>query len=443
MKESMFSRRRWPLALFFAAVFLLVLLFSALTPMIADDYSYCFSWVDSRRVTSPLQIPASMAAHRVLTNGRVVAHGLVQLILLAPKALFDLLNACNAALLFLLFSRFLREREPRRLLLLLVCGALLLWNGMPAFGQVVFWLDGAVNYSWGISLFLLFLLPYASLYLNGPSKRRPLRDLAFLVLSLAAGAYSENGSLAALFAAFCLTLLSSLRERRFFWRPAAGLVLGAVGYGFLMSAPATAGRSAGMDLSLVAKNVKTILTLAREELLPLFLLFAAALALCLLLKADRRRLVLAAVLFLAGLGSLSCFFFATYFVPRHFCFTVYFTVLACLLLFSALLEKGRAQLPVLTAAVMAVLFVFNLALGGLDVAVIHQQFRRREAQIREALAAGEARVCLEIYQPSTRYSAAWGLEDLNLEETNIWPNWSLADYYGIDSVLGVLPDSAD
>ena len=68
------SRRPW---LIYTAVFLLVLLLTWLTPMVADDYSYCFSWADDTRIRSLAQIVPSMTVHRELTNGRVLTHGLV------------------------------------------------------------------------------------------------------------------------------------------------------------------------------------------------------------------------------------------------------------------------------------------------------------------------------------------------------------------------------
>ena len=170
MKSLRSSPARLALLGLYLAVFLVMLCFTALTPMIADDYSYCFSWVDSTRITSPLQIPASMAVHRELTNGRVLAHALVQLILLAPKALFNVLNACSAVLLLRLFDRYYADRDLGQRLLLTLLGALLLFNRMPAFGQVALWLDGSINYSWGILLFLLFLWPYAALWLGREQK---------------------------------------------------------------------------------------------------------------------------------------------------------------------------------------------------------------------------------------------------------------------------------
>lgn len=424
----------------YLSVFLVMLLLTWLTPMVADDYSYCFSWADNARIRSPLQILPSMAVHRQLTNGRVVAHALVQLLLLAPKALFNLLNACSALLLLRLFDGYFRERSDWQRVLMALIGSLLLFNCMPAFGQVALWLDGSVNYSWGVVLFLFFLRPYAECWLGREEKRSLPRTLGFLLLALAAGAYSENGSLATLFAAFCLSLFCLLRDKKISWRLPAGLASGLAGYLFLMSAPATAGRAAA-DLSSLARNFKYLAAQTRTDMLPLFLLFAMALALCLLLRADRKKLVLAGVLFLAGLGSLASFVFARYFVPRHFCFTVYFTVLACLILFSALLDKGRPVLPVLTTAVMAVLFAFNLSQGALDVFVIHHHFQQREESIRIALAEGETELRVPLYEPATRYSATQGLDDLDCRDSSVWPNCSVADYYGLDGILGIHPES--
>ena len=167
-------------AALYLAVFFLMLLFSALTPMLADDYSYCFSWVDDSRIRSLGQIVSSMALHRQLTNGRVFTHGLVQLLLMFPRGIFALLNAGAAVLLLSLFRSFLGELKPGRRALLLLTGALLLWDLTPVFGQVFLWLDGAVNYGWGLCLLLLFLRPYALLWLRGEDARPLWRKLLFL-----------------------------------------------------------------------------------------------------------------------------------------------------------------------------------------------------------------------------------------------------------------------
>ena len=64
-----------------------------------------------------------------------------------PPVLFDLVNSLIFISVLCLLAR-LAGREGGRgnfLLLGLFC---LLWVFMPSFGQVILWLDGAVNYLW-------------------------------------------------------------------------------------------------------------------------------------------------------------------------------------------------------------------------------------------------------------------------------------------------------
>lgn len=437
-RERRLLKGKYLLTAVFAALFVTVLIFSALTPLVADDFSYKFSWVDVSRITSVTQIPASMAVHRQTTNGRVLAHGMVQFLLMLPKGVFDLLNGLCAVLLGALFWEHFRELRPAQAALLLCCGSFLIWNETPAFGQIFLWLDGAVNYFWGICLFLLFLRPYALAWL-GREARRPLwREGLFLLAAFAAGSYSENGSAAALFAAVCLTGLLALRERRV--RPLflLGIAAAVLGFVFLLSAPAMRGRAAPMTVSALAANVRTVLTGAQAHLSGLYILYAVCFVLCLLSGADRKKLLLSAVYLLSGIGSLTAFVLARYFADRHYCFTVLFTVLACLLLLSALLERGKRGFPVAVTALAGLLFCFNFALGALDIAVTFGKSLERERAIAAALAAGERDVTLEIYVPFSKYSGPYGLEDLNPTGEG-WPNDSVALYYGLDSVTGVEP----
>ncbi len=426
---------RLPL-LFFAAVFLVLLVFNFMTPLVADDFSYKFSWADVSRIRGLGQIIPSMAVHRQITNGRVLVHGLVQLLLIPPKAVFNVLNALNGVLLGLLMLNYCGEDlRSRRALLPAVCGAFLIWIVTPAFGQVFLWLDGSVNYSWGITVFLLFLWPYAAIWLGRGFRFTPLKAAGFLLLAFAAGALSENGSPSALFAALCLTGLTALREKRLRLLPLAGLAVGCLGLLFLATAPAMSGRGAVLSLSVLAANFRTVCLKTQELLGGLYAIYAVELVLCLLAGADRRKLLLSGVLALSGLVSLACFVFAVAFSDRHFCFTVLFTVLACLLLLSALLDRGRRTFPALLTGLLTVSFLFQFFLGALDITVIFGKSLERERAIREALATGEKTAALEIYVPATKYAAPYGLQDLN-PDPDQWPNDSLALYYGLDAVTG-------
>ena len=436
MKKTLLDRETRALRLLYAAVFLVILIFTCLTPMAADDYSYCFSWADVSRIRSLCQIFPSMAVHRQLTNGRVFPHALVQLLLIRPKTLFNLLNACNAVLLCWLYGRYIPGLPARSKALLLAVGALLLFNYTGDFQCVFLWLDGSVNYSWGISLLLLFLLPYARAYLASEGRLCTWRIPLFLLLAFVAGSWSENSSLAALFLAASLLLLTALRERRVPRVLALGFAFALLGYLFLMSAPATAARAGDFSFSALASRLQQMIADSKEHMFALYLIYTVTLALSLRAKVGKRTIVLSLLLILAGLGSLAAFLFAYYFAARHFCFTTFSSVLAILLLLAELVKQKKDWVPAVLAAALAVLFVFQFAAASLDIVVGYSKKLAREAQIEAALAAGQTEIALEIYRASTKYCTSFNL----YADSDEWPNDSVALYYGFEKVTGYMPD---
>ena len=93
-------------AVFLTVVFALTCFLTALTPLIADDFNYAFSWADETRIDSFRQIISSMEAHRIWTHGRVFAQGWVTLFMMWPRWMFPLFNALVITLFFLETERY-------------------------------------------------------------------------------------------------------------------------------------------------------------------------------------------------------------------------------------------------------------------------------------------------------------------------------------------------
>lgn len=91
-----------------ACVFVVMLVFNHLTPLVGDDYVYAFSFVDEQRIDSVWDIFPSMWAHRFYANGRVVAHFFAQLFLMLPKTVFNVINALNAVWILVIMLKFSR-----------------------------------------------------------------------------------------------------------------------------------------------------------------------------------------------------------------------------------------------------------------------------------------------------------------------------------------------
>ena len=427
------DRTVWPL---FAALFISVFMLTVLTPKYADDFAYSFSFATDQRIRSVADIFPSMAVHRVLLNGRVVPHFLVQLFLMMPKAIFSLLNAMQTVLLLRLSSRCL-QTEGKTKCLVLLCGVFSVWLFTPAFGENYLWLDGAVNYSWALTVLMLFLAPYISAWFGMPNENNTLLSVTHVVFSFAAGSWSENGSLAFLFLAGCLFLGIWKRERKLPVWLMLGICSAAAGYIFLMTAPATGGRAAALNLSVLIGNLKFFLKGVFSHLLILYLSYAALLVMTLVGKGQRDRIIFSILLFLAGFGALASFVFAAYFVERHFSCTVFLTVLSCIVLLDELAKKEQRLLYALTG-VLTVVFLFRFTFGVVDIVVASRKEAEREQIIRDAVSKGENTVTLTNYFPSTVYAVPF-----ILDAPDDWVNMTVASYYGLDTVYGRNPDESE
>ena len=309
---SVQKKRNPAAAVMLACLFALLLLFNCRTGMVADDFMFCFSRAHWGRITSVRDIVISLAALRREVNGRVFSHFFAMLFLLLPKGWFNGINSAVSTLLFYLLYRYVRSGDPRRdtLLLGFLLGAVFLL--LPAFGQVFLWLTGACNYSWTMLASFLFLLPFFRTYLDSArpfpqGARGGILRALYLVLAFVTGAWSENGALAVLFAAFCFLLLIWRRERRLPGFLTAALFVGGAGFLFLMLSPSELnGRRGEAGQSLLVR-VWSLLTarVSPAILLAAGLVFLALLGLLVVLLFRKTRLGCRLWAALIGLGTLA------------------------------------------------------------------------------------------------------------------------------------------
>lgn len=416
-----------------AAIFLLMLVLNFLTPMVSDDYAYCFSFVDWERIESVGEIFPSMKMHREYANGRIVAHFFAQLFLLLPKGIFNVINALATTAIFFIMLSICGFERPGKSLFLLTAAFMLVWYFTPDFGQVFLWLDGACNYSWAILFSLLFLCPFFRLYSKGEAFSKGWLAVPFLVVSPLAGAYSESASCAMLFMAFCFFVISRLKHKKTPAILVLGFILACAGFLYMMSSPIEAGEKAVFSPGQVLFNFNYIFMSFRYYQAGIHCIFAAVLVLALMLKAEREKIVLAVLFYAGGFVSAAVFSFSAYFPPRALCPMSLYSTLAIILLVSALWEKGQQQRLGIAAGVLGMLFIFELVTGVYDISRIYDQSVQREALVAQAKAQGENHVALPAYDTLTKYSAPYGLEDVH-EYSGNWVNMNMAKYYEFEYV---------
>ena len=415
----------------YVLLFLFMLACNILTPYLADDFTYMFSFQSGERIKDLLDIFPSMLAHAQKMNGRLVTHFLVQLTFLFPAKVFDFVNAAMFTFQVYLICRTARAKGLRQAVL---AGAVFsaLWLCEPAFGQVNLWQDGSVNYLWSLVFGLLFLQPFVSAFLSD----RPLPKGAYLyLLAFLAGAYSETASAAVIFMAVVLLLLDTIVHQKPLNRFLVGLIITAfIGYVTIYLAPAQWSNKAsdGADfmhtIDRIIRRFFLLKTLLASYILLLVLHIAA--------NTEKDRLLLSGVFFMGSLVPSFLLLFANQYPLRSVSSMCVFLICACAVLLEPLLEVKKQPLIVSAALVFMLNGLAGLPEGLDDIVKTYEQVKKNQQIMAWQIEDGIKDIVVPCIDTDGPYSAIYQLQYLDTEGAEKWPNRDMAKYYSIDSILG-------
>lgn len=422
-------------AILYGAIFLLMLVCNILSIYIMDDFKYQFSFADDTRITSIGQIIPSMIGHAYDMNGRLVAHAWVQLFALTPLWVFDIVNAAVFVLQIALICRICRGDGERKNILIPIVFCLF-WLFEPVFAQANLWQDGACNYLWSIVFCLLFLIPVIEDFLLEKKIRSLWGKGGFLVLAFMAGAYSETLSAAAIFMAGLFVLLMVIYQKRkwpVFW--IAAIAVAFAGYISIYLAPAQwMEKAAEMHPRILLDNMVVAMDMYVDKFGLLICAFVVMLMIGIYEKVELKRLMLSGVFVLGSLAANFIMIFASYYGPRSAIGAFALLAVADAILVYALLENMKYRVLVTSAVALLLLATIPAGLAGMvDILETYVQLRNNEAYIYECKENGILDVQLPLIESSTPYSIAHGRKYLD-EDPNVWPNYSMAMYYGVDTI---------
>ena len=427
--------------LFYIVLFAFMLLCNVLTLQLSDDYAYLYSWSDGARITNPLQIIPSMAAHAQRMNGRLVAHGVAQFWLMLPDWIFDVVNSFVFVIQIPLIVCISSDSRVPRNNLLHVGIFCAIWVCELAFGQANLWLDGACNYLWSVPAGLLFILPYVRCFMSDDAYRMKMPKVLFLILALAMGGWAESGSAAFIFMAATLLVLG------YFWhhKPMprillAGLALATVSYITIYMAPAQMNKASSMSvMSLLGGVLRCLLRLS--DIWVLVAAFAVLLALNLSNGTDKKRLALAGVFFLGAMCANFILIFASFYPERVAISTTIILICADAILVQTLFSEGGYKTVAASMLLLLVLTAPVYMLRGVkDIYETYTLMKQNETYLHQCAQTGVKDVVLPLTAPGTKYSAAYDLRYLAVNDPSDWPNNVMARFYGVDSVSGMEPE---
>lgn len=408
-----------------------------LTPYLVDDFFYYFSFETGEPLNGVMDIFPSMAAHANIMNGRLSAHFLVQLFMLVPKIVFDVVNAGMFCMLVWLISGYASKKRNNLLTVAVFCA---IWLYQPAFGQVNLWQDGAVNYLWSAVFVLLYLKPFVRMYLQETALlQRNVSKILFLLFSFFVGSYSETGSAAAICMAFLLCVLSAWRgTRKVDWYAVVSVMVTAIGYVSIYLAPAQwVNKSANMSVFVLFGNME----IATRMYQSFGVLAAATLVLLILhfrIAAPVKTIALAGVFIVGSMAANYIMIFAGYYPERSTICAFTFLVTALAILLPAVLETDQWKTMTVCALAVLILATVPAFLTGMRaVATTYVDLRENEKAICENRDNSVAHIKIPMVYSDSKYSPVYFMKYLDHEDVYSWPNDAMAKYYGVESILGV------
>lgn len=440
------KKKNNPSLLIFSALsflfFVLMLCLNALTPYIADDYVYRYSFSGTKVLLQESgfsEVFRSMYRHAFVMNGRVVSHGLDQLFMYFPKTVFNIVNALMCVLMLYVMYRIINYGNKRNCILY-VAIAMAIWCYTPAFGQVYLWQIGAVNYMWAVFGAVLFAVPFIYRFVCGKELlNRWWTKGLFCVFAVALGLYNEIASfIAILFAAILNCIIPLVQKNKKFSFLHIAELCAIIGYLLLLAMPSEIGaKQSRLELSVLLANFTEVTRLLKEHMLPLMLVWAVFFAIGCIVKTAKERLILSGLFAFCAVCASYMMAVASYIPERCMVTTAIFAILAVGILLPELLKTKYAAVPISCLTMLAVLFAFNFAEGTVDVLDSYLQVSARETEIANQKAAGNMDLELKLIDYKTKYSPFYDLADLQTDESDVWPNSSMAQYYGVNSMLGV------
>lgn len=262
-----------------------------------------------------------------------------------------------------------------------------------------------------------------------------ISKIAFLLLSLGIGAYSETCAVAAVATAVLFSAQAFfVRKRKPSKLMIASFVLVLVGLSFLVSAPA---EGIKLTSSFGAKhlliNIQTMLYYCKS-FWPLIAVTDILFVVAVSVKADKDTLFTAATILLIALSIMASLTVAVYVPERVLTTPVILLVAVCAMLVVELFDKN-ALLSIALQTLPIFMSFYFIVCGVNDIIQTDSHIETSE-QIISSYANSEETLYVQRFHSKTKYSPFYELNYAN-DEPSTRHNVSMCRYYGVSKIIGV------
>lgn len=215
-----------------------------------------------------------------------------------------------------------------------------------------------------------------------------------------------------------------------------------VGYLTIVFSPAESIKVSEISISALRSGFIKALN-ALEEPMPLIIVFAVLLPISLNQNVKRKRIIVSIIFFLGALFANFIMTVASYYSGRCLLSVTVLLIISDANLAAELYEGKRHEIIASICSVILLFLVLSIPVAVNDIYATTTAMEKNEEYIIKCRENGQMDVIIPYVYPYTKYSASYYLLYINDVDPDSWPNSYIADYYGIDSIIGFQYPIAD
>ncbi len=417
-------------------IFISMLALNFLTPLLADDYSYGLN-LANKKLTGIIDIYNYQIWHYFNWGGRTIAHTFAQTLLMFPKAIFNIVNSiiytCLVYLIYLHGKLNRREKNSRNSYLILLIH-LILWFIIPVFGQSFIWLIGSCNYLWTTVIVVYFLL----LFRKNEKENKWYKIIIMFLIGILAGWTNENTSAGLIVILFSTLIIDKITTKK--WNltktKVAGIVGSLIGFVLMICAPGNYVRNAAFkdDTFIIIKFIKRAIDItgnAEIYILPLIIAIIILISLKIYHKKNIEKEVTPFIL--GGFAATYSMVASPQFPERSWTGVIVYLIIALVILVYDFEKIHRIYKFILVdlCIILSIIFIGEYLNAARDINNLRNTWNEREKIIEKS----NKNQIFKFYRYETtnNKNPSYGLSDIG-NDYKVWPNSSIAKYYGIKGI---------
>ena len=432
LQKTVHQRQRLIFCTLFILLFFLMLLLNMLSPWVADDYYYAYSFATDEKLDSIWDIFPSLKTHGTFMNGRYTPHFFVQLFTMLPLWVFDIFN--SAMFVWMILGMHRMVCGPGKYDVAMLCGLTgAVFMLVPGFGPSFLWMAGSCNYLWCDVLLFWLLVPFADAVLGRRTAPKLIIQFLMIPAALFFGNMSQNVSAAGIMLMVLAMLWLKRKRQPVHWWMVLTAIAAFAGWFLCMRTPADIHRIryGTPNLGQILDNFQ----LAADMMLKYGTLPCIALLILTTFSwyggMKKEYAVIIIGMFLAAMASNYAMSVSVYYPDRAFTGTTLLLICSCALAVSEMRRPAiKMSLSLCLVFSMAVTMLYELP----DIYKCYAMYKDREVQVAQAVSAGETSLTTFGIESRSRYDGFYQLHDLTIYPDTM-ANMYYARYHGLDSIV--------